>query len=65
MPAGPTVRAGDPLTLWVTADGRRADEPMTPGEVGRSTLVLVGLGWAAGTVAVVLLHVALCRLLDR
>ena len=65
VPARPTVRAGDTLTLWVTADGRRADEPMTPAEVRRSTLVLVGLGWAGGVGATVLLHVALCRLLDR
>lgn len=65
VPARPTTRAGDTLTLWTTADGRRADGPMTAAEVWRSTLVLVGLGWAGGLGAVVLLHVALCRLLDR
>jgi hypothetical protein len=65
VPARPTTPAGDTLTLWTTADGRRADEPMTAAEVRRSTLVLVGLGWAGGVVTVVLLHTALCRLLDR
>lgn len=65
VPAHPVTRAGDTLTLWTTADGRRADEPMTPAEVRRSTLVLVGVGWAGGLGAVVLVHVALCRLLER
>lgn len=65
VPARPTTRAGDTLTIWTTADGRRADEPMTAAEVRRSTLVLVGVGWAGGLGAAVLLHVALCRLLDR
>ena len=65
VPARPTTRAGDTLTIWTTADGRRADEPMTAAEVRRSTLVLVGVGWAGGLSAAVLLHVALCRLLDR
>jgi hypothetical protein len=64
VPARPTTRAGDPLAIWTTADGRRADEPMTAAEVRRSTLVLVGVGWAGGLGAAVLLHVALCRLLD-
>ena len=64
-PPGRPSRAGDTLTLWVTADGRRADEPVTPAQVRRSTLVLVGLGWAGGTGTAVLLHVALRRLLDR
>ncbi len=65
MPVRPTTRAGDTLTLWTTADERPADEPMTAAEVRRSTLVLVGVGWAGGVTAVVLLHAALCRLLDR
>ena len=65
VPAHPATRAGDTLTLWTTADGRRVDEPMTPGEVWRSTLALVGVGWAGGLSAVVLLHAALCRLLER
>jgi hypothetical protein len=65
VPARPTTRAGDTLTLWTTADGRRSDEPMTPAEVRRSTLVLVGAGWAGSVGAAVLLHTALCRLLDR
>ncbi|MDP9428903.1 MAG: hypothetical protein M3Q47_08540 [Actinomycetota bacterium] len=65
VPVRPTTRAGDTLTLWTTADGRPADEPMTAAEVRRSTLVLVGVGWAGGVAAVVLLHAALCRLLDR
>lgn len=65
VPVHPATRAGDTLTLWTTADGHRADEPMTPAEVRRSTLVLVGVGWAGGLGAVVLLHVALCRLLER
>ncbi len=65
VPARPATRTGDTLTLWTTADGRRADEPMTSTEVWRSTLVLVGVGWAGGLGAVVLLHTALCRLLER
>ena len=65
VPARPTTRAGDTLTLWTTSDGRRADDPMTAAEVRRSTLVLVGVGWAGGVAATVLLHAALCRLLDR
>ena len=65
VPVHPATRAGDTLTLWTTADGRRADEPMTPAEVRRSTLVLVGVGWAGGLSAVVLGHVGLCRVLDR
>jgi hypothetical protein len=65
VPARPTTRTGDTLTLWTTADGRRSDEPMTPAEVRRSTLVLVGAGWTGSVGAVVLLHTALCRLLDR
>jgi hypothetical protein len=65
VPERPTTRAGDTLTIRTTADGRRADEPMTAAEVRRSTLVLVGVGWAGGLGAAVLLHVALCRLLDR
>ena len=38
---------------------------MASGEVRRSTLVLVGLGWAGTVATAVLLHAALCRLLDR
>ncbi|SDZ17359.1 hypothetical protein SAMN05660209_04920 [Geodermatophilus africanus] len=65
VPARPTTRAGDALTIWTTSDGRPADEPMTAARVWRSTLVLVGVGWAGGLAAAVLLHVALGRLLDR
>ena len=65
VPVRPTTRAGDTLTLWTASDGRRADEPMTAAEVRRSTLVLVGVGWAGGVGAVVLGHVGLCRLLER
>ncbi|SNS11198.1 hypothetical protein SAMN06893096_10263 [Geodermatophilus pulveris] len=65
VPASPHTRAGDTLTLWTTADGRRADEPISPAEVRRSTLVLVVVGWAGGLGTVVLLHAALCRLLER
>lgn len=65
VPVRPTTRAGDTLTLWTTPDGRRADEPMTAAEVRRSTLVLVGVGWVGGLGAVAVLHVGLCRLLDR
>ncbi len=61
--ARPTTRAGDTLPLWTTSDGRPTGAPMTPAQVQRSTLVLVGLGWAGTVVATVLLHVALCRLL--
>ncbi|WP_448608443.1 Rv1733c family protein [Geodermatophilus sp. URMC 60] len=63
VPARPTTRAGDTLVLWTTSDGRPTGAPMTPAGVWRSTLVLVGLGWAGTVVATVLLHVALCRLL--
>ncbi|WNV77709.1 hypothetical protein [Geodermatophilus sp. DSM 44513] len=65
VPASPATRAGDTLTLWTTAEGRRTDEPMTSAEVRRSTLVLVGVGWGGTLSAVVLLHAALCRLLER
>jgi hypothetical protein len=65
VPARPTTRAGDTLTVWTTSDGRRTDEPMTAAEVRRSTIVLVGLGWAGTVGTTVLLHTALCRLLDR
>jgi hypothetical protein len=65
VPAHPSVRAGDTLTVWTTADGRRADEPMTPSEVWHSTLVLVAVGWVGGLGSVVLLHASLCRLLER
>lgn len=65
VPAHPATRAGDSLTLWTTADGRRVDEPMTGSEVWRSTLALVGVGWGGGLGTAVLLHAALCRLLER
>jgi hypothetical protein len=65
VPARPTTRAGDTLTLWTTSDGRPTGEPMTAAQVRRSTLVLVGLGWAGGVGSAVLLHVALCRLLTH
>ncbi len=63
--ARPTTRAGDTLTQWTASDGRRVDEPMTAAEVRRSSLVLVGVGWAGGVGAVVLGHVGLCRVLER
>ena len=63
--ARPTTRVGDTLPLWTTSDGRPTGAPMTPAQVRRSTLVLVGAGWAGSVGAVVLLHTALCRLLDR
>ena len=48
------------MRTYISRSGSRSP----PGEVWRSTLVLVALGWAGGTGAVVLLHVALCQLLD-
>lgn len=65
VPARPTTRAGDTLLLWTGSDGRPTGAPMTPGQVRRSTLVLVGLGWSGTVGAAVLLHVLLCRLLAR
>jgi hypothetical protein len=61
--ARPTTRVGDTLPLWTTSDGRPTGAPMTPAQVRRSTLVLVGLGWAGSVGAAGLLHAALCELL--
>ena len=46
------------MRTYISRSGSRSP----PGEVWRSTPVLVALGWAGGTRAVVLLHVALCWL---
>ncbi|MGY1679947.1 Rv1733c family protein [Geodermatophilus sp. SYSU D01176] len=62
-PAG--TRAGDTVDAWTTADGRPAATPLTTLQVMRSTIVLVGLGWAGSALAVGTAYAVLCWALDR
>ncbi|RFU20450.1 Rv1733c family protein [Geodermatophilus marinus] len=65
VPVTGAVRAGDRLTVWLTADGEPAGRPMTAWETTRSTVVLTGLGWVASVAVLVALHAVVLWLVDR
>ena len=62
-PAG--TRAGNPVDVWTTADGRPAAVPLTTLQVMRSTVVLVTLGWAGSMIGTGSAYAVLCWALDR
>jgi hypothetical protein len=65
VPAPLGTRAGDPVPLWVTADGRRTDEPMGSWQTTQVAVVLTTLGWTGGIVVLGAAYGALCWLLGR
>ena len=65
VPAPAGTRAGQVVDIWVTADGRPVDPPMTGHEAAQSAVVLTVVGWTGLLATAGLLHVALCWLLGR
>ncbi|NEK56263.1 hypothetical protein GCU56_00040 [Geodermatophilus sabuli] len=62
-PAG--TRPGDVVEIWVTADGRSVDPPMSGRQATLSAVVLATVGWFGALAAAGGGHAAVCWLLDR
>ncbi|MGY1708825.1 hypothetical protein ACI8AC_04875 [Geodermatophilus sp. SYSU D00758] len=65
VPAPGAVRAGDRLTVWLTADGEPSGPPMSAWETTRSAVVLTALGWVATVAVLVVVHAVVLWLVDR
>ncbi|MGY1704817.1 hypothetical protein ACI79C_09600 [Geodermatophilus sp. SYSU D00697] len=65
LPAPTGTRAGDEFPIWTTAEGLRAEEPMSSSDVTLAAVVPVVLGWSAGLAVTALAHSVLCWVLGR
>jgi hypothetical protein len=65
VPARLGTRAGEDLTIWVTADGRRTEAPMSSWQTAQVAVVLTVLGWLGALILLSGSYGVLCWLLGR